>query len=217
MTPSAFATSPPFDTFVLFIFGFRQSARRYNGLLGEYLWALKERRRLGVSTCRIEAREWDADWATVADYIGWVLRPSGSVYVVAYSWGQGWGFARGLAPALAKRGVDVAENLSLDGVYRSSLFPKSLTLNPLSLYNGPGAPRIRLPHNVREVRVLRQSVERPMGHQITAINPEATRIHPTVWVRLGHSEMDDSEVFRQESRALVRRALRKDPQIGTAA
>lgn len=192
---------------VVFISGFRQSAERFNGVFRQFREAASRRREMGIADARIEYRTWRSEWDAFAEYTRSLLDFNGEVWIVGYSWGAGWG-AKRLAVELNFRGLTVPGMLLCDPVYRSPVLPAWLPLNPLSLiHKRRWAPKIYLPSNIRNVRWLRQDVSRPQAHQLVAVNPQATVIHPPKVLQLIHSEMDESNEFAAMSRELVNQAF----------
>lgn len=192
---------------IVFISGFTQSAEVFNGVLHRFLEAMDVRREMEADGARIEYRAWDTDWPAFAEYCRGLVGYGGTVSIVGYSWGGGWG-AKRLSEQLQDRGLYIPRMLLCDPVYRSPFLPAWLPLNPLSLIAiGKLRPAIRLPSNIRRVEWLRQGVSYPRGHDLVAINSQATRIKAPVEIQLVHSEMDESYEFAEMSRELVRSVL----------
>lgn len=193
---------------IVFISGFRQSAKRFNGVLRQFLAAMERRRELAAGDARIEYRAWDTNWEEFGEYCRNMVGLFGEVSIVGYSWGAGWG-AKRLAVELQARGIEIPRMLLCDPVYRSPVLPAWLPLNPLSLiHRGRLTPRIKLPSNIRRVDWLRQEISRPRSHDLVAVNPQATRIKPPIELELIHSEMDESREFAGMSQELVEVVLR---------
>lgn len=193
------------NNLVVFISGFTQTTKRVNGVSERFKWALRARRAAGANEYRVEMYTWRANWEAVAQYCRSSLGVE-KVYIAAYSWGVGWG-ATQLAKHLQNLGIEIGWLLSCDGVYRFGLTNAVARANPLNFrtmfHKGPLAPKIKIPSNVGEVYPLRQRGGRLRGHDFERVNPERTVVFPTQWVKLPHSEMDDSTEFEE----LVKRKL----------
>ena len=194
----------PIQTWHVCISGFLQSPARPSGL--EQLWVLlRNRHNNGKVNC--ELRQWNARWHDLAEQIH-RLRPDDGdvrVYVYAYSWGAGWGFVR-LAKALRRCGIEVRAAVLTDPVFRSSILPAWLPINPLSLLS---APAVRVPCNVREVHWFFQRTQRPYGHHVIAEDPSATKVHEGVECDCDHLHMDDLPDFRDRSLLVAENAARE--------
>jgi pimeloyl-ACP methyl ester carboxylesterase len=193
---------------IVFISGFTQSEKRFNGVFRQFRNALVYRRQQRGEGARIEYRTWRYDWEAMAEYSQHMLDPGGVVYIVGYSWGGGWG-ARRYTQELANRGIEVPELLLCDAVYRSSVLPVWAPANIRSVFNsGPLAPKIEIPSNVRNVHWLRQRENKPQGHDVSPVNPQRTALTMPVLLKLPHSEMDESDEFAEMSFEMVDRALK---------
>lgn len=109
-------------------------------------------------------REWKSDWKGIAarahrDGIG-------SVVVVAYSWGAGWGAMR-LARELQRQRITVELMLLCDPVFRPLWLPSWGFANLLGFRALiPGSATIKVPDNVERLVGLRQTNKRPCGHPL---------------------------------------------------
>ena len=187
---------------VVYISGFTQDARRVGGILAEHLWALDRRREVGAGHARVVYKPWNDSWDGFAAYAQLLLGRRGRVYIVAYSWGVGFGAAQ-LTEQLRRRGISVPWVVYVDGVRR--------TRNPLlrwaALYSGPGAPRIPVPNNVGRVYRFYQRVSRPQGHELRIRNPQRTELVLDEEIPLPHAEIDDSPRWAALARGLVSEVL----------
>src|SRR6185437_8047403 len=128
--------------------------------------------------CRVELREWDADWQRVAEHvllcaIAGDVRPQIKIY--AFSWGAGWGFLQ-LARRLRERGLEVDAAVLSDPVYRSPLLIdrwRSLV----------GRPKIVVPDNVHQVDWFYQRTNTPHGGRVVALDPKRTDVRKGKFVR----------------------------------
>lgn len=145
-----------------------------------------------------------------------------SIVVAGYSWGGGWA-ARHFAWRCWEQSLPIATLCLADPVYRSprpwlrwrSVFPPPRpprgpwppgtpawrrTLERWAWTLGrpfvSWAPKLVIPSNVREVVSWRQSRALPMGHDLEAVDPQATRIEPPRDLsRLHHGQIDESPHF----------------------
>lgn len=180
------ARSPLITSWHLCIGGFRQHEGELTGL--HRLW-LKLRALASPSTV-VTLREWDADWAELAELI-WLSSINGqgpTINVYAYSWGAGYGFVE-LAKALRARGLWVHAACLCDPVYRSRL----LVMRWLALIPNM---EIVVPSNVQSVHWTRQRVGRPMGHDLVA-ESRNTYIAQPVICECDHRHMDEHPAFHR--------------------
>jgi pimeloyl-ACP methyl ester carboxylesterase len=182
------------DRWHILISGYTQKLMRPTGT--EQLW-LSMRPLSSPTTC-IQYRVWDDDWAGMASHVSRVSNGAPVVNIYAYSWGAGHGFVT-LAKELSRYGVQVSHAVLCDPVYRSTILPTWLPLNPLSMLR---LPTITIPPNVRRVSWLRQSQNKPAGHNLKAAH-EATRIHEPITLKLNHDQMDDSAEYHAMAMAVA--------------
>ena len=186
---------------VVFISGFSQTSKRVNGVMAAFHEGAARRREAGIEGVRFEYRTWRTDWECFAAYCRFLLGNGGGkhVSIVGYSWGGGWG-ARVLANQLRFQGIAVPRMFLADAVYRSSILPKWLPANPLSLMS---RSKIKLPSNVGHVTWMRQKQSRVRGHDVVALVPGKTRIDPAIVVRVGHSQIYETPEFERMAKDLV--------------
>lgn len=185
------------NTIVVFISGFSQSSKQLNGVLLAFQKAAASRRENSIEGVRFEYRIWKDDWEAFAAYCHFL--GAQNVCIVGYSWGGGWG-ARKLAEHLRHKGIAVPRMFLADAVYRSGLVPKWLPANPLSIMQ---LSKIKLPSNVGHVTWMRQKQTRLRGHDVVALVPSKTTIDPAVWVKVGHSQVDETPEFERMAADLV--------------
>lgn len=200
----------PWKTFVLFIPGFTEREGQSSGTFKQFARASAIRRQLGVTDARVELRTWNSRWKETARYIERTTTKNARIFVVAYSWGGGWGFPRLALHLLGKR--EIRQVVLCDAVYRSDVLPSRLPFNPLSLSK---LPTIRVPRNVMSVRWLRRASRdlRPAdasgrrrfrlsglirGHRVVAEDAILTDVQARAELAVGHSEIDETEEFARE-------------------
>jgi pimeloyl-ACP methyl ester carboxylesterase len=154
------------------------------------------RRREPIDTL-IEFDEWDADPEGIAHFVDRNAAIAPRIVVVGYSWGGDK--AVELCAALGERHLPVRHLVLCDAVWRSGWQPawmarRGIPLNPLSLTR---LPKLKIPASVREVTWLRQTTDRRIrGHDVSAIDPQRTLVHPPVVLDgRSHGQMDESEEF----------------------
>lgn len=150
------------------------------------------RERLAANQCQVELREWNSNWSALAERIWLVWQrlggPSPLINAYAYSWGAGWGFQQ-FAGELAKRGMEIAQAVLCDPVYRHRYWlGQWRALWPFS--------QILIAPNVREVRWLFQRMNLPAGHPVVAQDKCHTKIHAGVRLERIHHYMDEAPEFR---------------------
>lgn len=169
-----------FDTWIYVIPGFTQTRGTRTRLIELWMRLYKRLSDRGVS---VQLQPWKSDWESEAELITRTSSPSPSVYVVAYSWGAGWGFSQ-LAKELRARGIGIKHAWLIDPVYRH----RYLAGQWRALL--PWVP-IKVPSNVKRVTWWRQKETLPHGHDLKA-ESEFTEIEPPVWVEgVEHVHMDD--------------------------
>ena len=185
----------PIHRWHIVISGFTQSEGRYSGMtrLAQKL----------IGSCpgtRVELRKWSDDWNDVAEWIH-LCRTNGSlpdIVISGYSYG---GFsATLLAAELGRRGLAVRAMVLCDAVYRHRYFAGNWrSLVPWR--------KIRVPTNVEEVYVLRQSNPRfsmrrtgpwiqPAGHDVEPVS-SLTKMNPEVVLTCDHEWADDALEFHE--------------------
>jgi hypothetical protein len=177
------------------ISGFRQSLAQPTG--SERLW-LDLRSASKPGTC-IQAQQWDDDWQGLANRIRRCSVATPTIRVYAYSWGAGHGFIA-LANACRTLGLNIADAVLCDPVYRSTLLPTWLTINPLSLMR---TPTIKVPDNVRHVHWLRQRKDLPAGHDVVPADPRKTIVFKPTLLAIGHSQMDNSDEYHTLAKSIA--------------
>ncbi len=197
----------PIKTVIIPIMGFTQTIAYLVGMLK--LWRqLREMSSEDRFICH--PQRWCANWADIADFIHAITQNGGekpTIYVVAYSWGGGWGFIR-LAKELKKRGLHISKAVLCDPVYRSPLLPFGwLTRLRTMINKGPLAPKIVIPSNVENVWHFFQRQNKPQAHKLVAKKQGYPVIHPGIEVRSGlaageleadHAFMDDQPEFHSK-------------------
>lgn len=179
-----------FNHIILHIMGFTQTLNRYSGI--HAAWA-KTRKMVKPSpdTMVMTPLQWKANWDHYAEFIRWSSHSRTRIYVMAYSWGAGWGFmnlAKKLNDGLMTRRITYA--MLIDPVFRSPLLPSWLPINPLSMTS---FFNIDIERNVDEVKYYLQRQNRPQG-RILRGSP-ATEIHNPTYLELNHEDMEDAEII----------------------
>lgn len=138
---------------------------------------------------------WNADWESLARSIQVNSCRDAKIFIVAYSWGAGWGSVQ-LARCLRKIGMEVEAMFLCDPVYRSRFWCMTwrsrLTKNSLLSWL---VPVVKIPSNVKLVDWTRQFEDWPQGHDLVEASP-STVIPPAI-IEQGviHNQMDESETF----------------------
>ena len=168
-----------FNRWIYVIPGFTQTRGTRTRLID--LWARLHSTKSNHTTT-VQLQPWKSDWKSEAEFISRLSVERPRIFIVAYSWGAGYGFIQ-LARQLAKRGIEIARAWLLDPVYRHPYW--------LGQWRAfvPGIP-IVIPENVRRVTWWRQEQSWPRGHELRAISPK-TRIDEPHYVRVDHVHMDD--------------------------
>jgi hypothetical protein len=115
------------------------------------------------------------------------------IAIVSYSHGQA--AAMDLARLAPRYGVTISCWLACDPIYRPAWLPRSTWAQVFSFRAVLGSPKIEVPPAVREVWSVRQTVQKPCGHELVAADPSATKIHPAIVVNYGHTRIDESPAF----------------------
>lgn len=168
---STASTATRFIRDFIFIFGgFTQTAGSDSGMMR--LWARLFRWRatsLAHAATLILPRRWKDDPEEMTHllerHVHHTLPPR--IVIAGYSWGAGYGAIR-LAKRLRKAGHDVDLMILVDPVYRSRL-PAGFRLLAFTTWFG-----IRVPDNVKNIIVWRQSNHGPRGTHIIAEDANAT-------------------------------------------
>ena len=152
------------------------------------LWRDLLQAHAGPDTC-VELREWNADWAALAEFIGRYRgeRPP-RIAIYGYSWGGMSAVL--LARQLQRRGIKVQWMVLSDPIYRH-WYPLGnwRALWPWS--------EIVVPTNVGNVESFRQRTSWPRAHRVVAADINKTHIDPpweTKWA--DHAHMDDLPEFQ---------------------
>ena len=165
------------------ISGFTQNLGRPSGAEQLYF----ELREMINAETDVRLSVWKDRWDDVAEFMRRSSVAEPRIYIYAYSWGGGYGFKH-LANALRKRGMHIDCAVLCDPVYRSSILPTWLPINPLSMTSWA---RIKVPDNVRRVKWFYQRQNRPQGHNLIAKDPKKTAIAPGIQLDANHEFMDD--------------------------
>lgn len=140
---------------------------------------------------------WNADWASLARSIQVNSCHDTKIFIVAYSWGAGWGSVQ-LSRKLRIIGMEVDAMFLCDPVYRSRFWLMSwrsrLTKN--SLFRCL-TPTIRIPTNVKHVDWTRQFRNWPQAHDLVAESRKTNLEFAIIEQGLTHVEMDESKTFHQ--------------------
>lgn len=186
------------------ISGFTQRLESPSG--AQFLWNAIRRARANSADAAALLEPWNADWRGIADLI-WRFRPldrPARVCCYAYSWGGGWGFPA-LARELAQRGIEIAQAVLCDAVYR----PRWISFDWLALTR---LPKIRVPANVREVSWFRQRTGLPAGHDVIAEDRTRTRVNAAVVCDgVAHQFMDDLDAWWLKSLSVAAAARPAPP------
>lgn len=185
-----------FDTWVYVIPGFTQTRGTRTRLID--LWADFHAEYAGPSAV-VQLQPWCSDWASEAEFIARSSRTYPRIFVVAYSWGAGYGFVQ-LAKHLADRGLDVLRAWLIDPVYRHRYW--------LGQWRAfvPSVP-ITVPANVKRVSWWRQDKSYPKGHDLRAA-AQSTHVEDPHWLNVGHVHMDDHRPTLNLIASQLRRELK---------
>lgn len=187
------APAAPIDSWIVVIGGFLQTSWS-GGLIQIWQWLHS---RYASPSCAVTAHCWDDDWSGLAD----VMRESGArqIVIVGYSWGVGHG-AITLARELKARGLSVKRIISCDGVAH----PRLLRWRVLVQWFLPPL-RIFVPANVDRVDYIRQQTNMPRGHHFVPENGTELCDHGFISRGFTHQDADNSAVFAQLVKDLIRR------------
>ena len=173
------------QTWVVLVGGFLQQMDGNHGLAA--LFHLLDRfKRPGLN---LLLREWTTDTAAIARRVA-LLADGGAPTVVVVGFSYGGTTAVRLCEELEERGVTVGSLTLIDAVWRPWRgFPSVLSVLPWW--------RLRVPRNVKRVRVYRQREDRPMGHEVVLAEPYSAEMVGPVFLPLRHVEMDDAVGIHQ--------------------
>lgn len=161
--------------------GFLQHKGRPNGITR--LWR-KLYAEFAGPDCVVDHHPWNFDPGRIAEFV-WRYSDNQAlpkVLIVGYSWGGS--SAVKLAEQLQLRGIDVAEMILVDAVYRHKYWcGQWRAFWPWS--------RILIPSNVLHVSWFRQDVSLPRGHRVIARNPDRTKIEEPVQLYVSHQYVDE--------------------------
>jgi hypothetical protein len=114
------------------------------------------------------------------------------VAIISYSHGQSPAMEFGrLSPRYGMTSIWLA----CDPIYRPTWLPRSTWAQIFAFRAVIGNPVIKVPASVKEVWSVRQTVQKPCGHELVAADPAATKIHPAIVVNYGHTRIDESPAF----------------------
>ena len=138
---------------------------------------------------------WKVNWKCIARKLQVNGVADVKVFIIAYSWGAGWGAVR-LCEYLRQIGVEVEKLFLADPVFRSPYpwmrWTSRLTKNSMLSWF---TPKIIIPSNVKEVAWTRQYNNWPQAHDLVAASPTTIIGIPYVEDNLVHNQMDESETF----------------------
>lgn len=174
---------PRFDDVYIFQMGFTQKLNKRPGMLR--CWE-RQRQFAGRGRLICTPKEWNADWKAFGDFIAEYTHGGTRIYTCSYSWGAGWGFVR-LAKRLQLCSRLIQHAILIDPVYRSTVLPSWLPLNPISMTK---LGKIHVPNNVREVTYFLQRQNRPAGRELS-VDPEFTKVNGPTMIKTKHESMDD--------------------------
>lgn len=115
------------------------------------------------------------------------------VAIVTYSHGQAP--AMELARLADRYGITIRVWLACDPIYRPTWLPRSTWAQVFAVRAMIGSPVIKVPPSVKQVCSVRQTIEKPCGHELVAIDPSKTKIHPPLTINVGHTRIDESPVW----------------------
>jgi len=177
--------------------GFRQSRGdgEQNGCVGIFKCLEAKYREVG----RVELAAWNDDPEVCAEYVRScsVEGELPEIGIIGYSWGCGYGAVQ-LARSLGHQGFRVDYMLLCDPVYHGLAVWRAML--PRTLFHNVS---VEVPANVNSVWWLRQKVDKPAGHEVTAESP-MTLIHEPTILDVGHCEMDNSPEFWTLSKRLAK-------------
>ncbi len=139
---------------------------------------------------------WNADWESLARSMQVnSCHDDTKIFIVAYSWGAGWGAVQ-LSQKLRRIGMEVDALFLADPVFRSRFWLMSWRSRFIknSLFRFL-TPKITIPSNVKRVEWTRQFNNFPQAHDLVAASP-STVIPPAIIEQdKVHNMMDESETF----------------------
>jgi|TARA_Y100000310_G_scaffold65390_1_gene60872 hypothetical protein len=159
-----------------------------------------------TKTTLLPPQKWNADVKGLAEFLFRNLVQNGDrrVLISGYSYGGGWGAIR-LCKELLRMGVLVDHLVMADAVHRNRM---GFT-NVVNIFSKGGQWRsIKIPANVRHVHPFRQAVDVPRGHKLKAVDGNITTIDPTVWLKCGHSFVDEQKKYQDKVVALVKELVK---------
>jgi hypothetical protein len=115
------------------------------------------------------------------------------VSIISYSHGQAP--AMELARLADRYGVTVNLWLACDPIYRPTWLPRSTWAQVFAFRAMIGNPVIKVPPSVKEVFGVKQTIQKPCGHELVAVDPAATKIHPPIIINFGHTRIDESPAW----------------------
>ena len=171
-----------FNKWIYVIPGFTQHRGTRTKMID--LWA-RLYANLGGNGTSIQCQPWCADWRSEAELICRTSEFNPEIYVIAYSWGAGWGFTQ-LSKQLRQRGYRINHAWLIDPVYRHNYV--------LGQWRAlvPGIP-IKVPSNVDHVTWWRQNETYPKGHDLKAKDGAGTFIDEAQWVEYAQ-QLDGNKI-----------------------
>ena len=143
-------------------------------------------------------------WTTNVRHLAEQLMRQNIRHVAIVSYSHGQAAATAFARLAYDYGLKVDLWLACDPVYRPTWAPRNLIGQLLSFRAIIGNPKIRVPHGVRRVASVQQTLTKPCGHQLFSNHPN-TYIQKPLTLPYGHTGIDSAP----EWFALVKSELRQ--------
>lgn len=115
------------------------------------------------------------------------------VAIVSYSHGQAP--AMELARLADRYGITIRCWLACDPIYRPTWLPRSTWAQVFAIRAVIGSPVIKVPSSVKEVWSVKQTIQRPCGHELVAVEPTVTKIQSPIIIEFGHTRIDESPAW----------------------
>jgi len=166
--------------------GFRQSEKQRSGFEDGY-WR-HVRKFAGPNVTTLHPRDWNDNVETSAK----MLARQGVREVAVLSYSHGQAAAVAFAKHAEKLGIEVGLWLACDPVYRPTWLPRWSGMQFLAframLKNG----EIKVPENINRVVYIRQTKNRPNGHDLIATHPKQEIVLDTILLDYRHDQIDNA-------------------------
>lgn len=187
------------DSVILMIPGFTQNVGKRIGF--NKLWRSLHREFDTDETAVLAPIAWNQPMDHWAGFVRDVTSAAQipRIFVVAYSWGCGWGFQQ-VSKYLESWSIDIECAVLCDPVYKSRwklMALRSMITKDMPVV-GHFAPVIKIRKNVMNVHSFYQVENRPRAHKLVAMDPKRTTIHERAQLFKPHEAMDDHPHFHKK-------------------